>query len=126
MTSYCPVPGPVPTSPANRDYKAGFTAAMMLKDLRLAQEAGARDPRHHATRRRRGGDLRTVRRRRCRKCRFFRDHPFLALFSISWPATRLRKRKNTIDKTAERIVAIDRDGTAGSRKHQPLSALWKF
>ena len=39
MTSYCPVPGPVPTSPANRDYQAGFTASMMLKDLRLAQEA---------------------------------------------------------------------------------------
>jgi 3-hydroxyisobutyrate dehydrogenase len=39
MTAYCPVPGPVPTSPANRDYKAGFTAAMMLKDLRLAQDA---------------------------------------------------------------------------------------
>jgi 3-hydroxyisobutyrate dehydrogenase len=39
MTSYCPVPGPVPASPANRDYKAGFTAAMMLKDLKLAQEA---------------------------------------------------------------------------------------
>jgi 3-hydroxyisobutyrate dehydrogenase len=39
MTSYCPVPGLVPTSPANRDYKAGFTAAMMLKDLRLAQAA---------------------------------------------------------------------------------------
>jgi 3-hydroxyisobutyrate dehydrogenase len=39
MTSYCPVPGPVPTSPANRDYKPGFTAGMMLKDLRLAQAA---------------------------------------------------------------------------------------
>jgi 3-hydroxyisobutyrate dehydrogenase len=39
LTSYCPVPGPVPTSPANRDYKAGFTAAMMLKDLKLAQIA---------------------------------------------------------------------------------------
>ena len=39
MTSYCPVPGPVPASPANRDYQAGFTAAMMAKDLRLAQEA---------------------------------------------------------------------------------------
>ncbi len=39
MTSYCPVPGPVPTSPANRDYEAGFTVAMMLKDLKLAQEA---------------------------------------------------------------------------------------
>ena len=31
--------GPVPASPANRDYQAGFTAAMMLKDLKLAQEA---------------------------------------------------------------------------------------
>jgi 3-hydroxyisobutyrate dehydrogenase len=39
MTSYCPVPGPVPASPANRDYAAGFTAAMMLKDLKLAQDA---------------------------------------------------------------------------------------
>ncbi|PCI34019.1 MAG: 3-hydroxyisobutyrate dehydrogenase [Alphaproteobacteria bacterium] len=39
LTSYCPVPGPVETSPANNDYKAGFAAAMMLKDLRLAQEA---------------------------------------------------------------------------------------
>ncbi len=39
LTTYCPVPGPVPTSPANRDYQAGFTAAMMWKDLKLAQEA---------------------------------------------------------------------------------------
>jgi 3-hydroxyisobutyrate dehydrogenase len=39
MTSYCPMPGLVPTSPANRDYQAGFTAAMMLKDLKLAQDA---------------------------------------------------------------------------------------
>ena len=39
MTSYCPVPGPVPASPANRDYQAGFTAAMMLKDLKLSQAA---------------------------------------------------------------------------------------
>jgi 3-hydroxyisobutyrate dehydrogenase len=39
MTSYCPVPGPVPASPANRDYQPGFTAAMMLKDLKLAQDA---------------------------------------------------------------------------------------
>jgi 3-hydroxyisobutyrate dehydrogenase len=39
LTNYCPVPGPVPTSPANRDYQAGFTAAMMLKDLTLAQDA---------------------------------------------------------------------------------------
>ena len=39
MTSYCPVPGPVPASPANRDYQPGFAASMMLKDLRLAQAA---------------------------------------------------------------------------------------
>jgi 3-hydroxyisobutyrate dehydrogenase len=39
MTTYCPVPGPVPASPANRGYQAGFTAAMMLKDLKLAQDA---------------------------------------------------------------------------------------
>src|SRR3954463_221565 len=39
MTSYCPVPGPVPAAPSNRDYQAGFTAAMMLKDLKLAQDA---------------------------------------------------------------------------------------
>jgi len=41
LTSYCPVPGPVPTSPANRDYAPGFTAAMMLKDLNLAAAAAA-------------------------------------------------------------------------------------
>jgi 3-hydroxyisobutyrate dehydrogenase len=39
MTTYCPVPGPVPTSPANRDYKPGFTADMMLKDMKLAMSA---------------------------------------------------------------------------------------
>jgi 3-hydroxyisobutyrate dehydrogenase len=39
LTSYCPVPGPVPASPANSGYKPGFSAALMLKDLRLAQEA---------------------------------------------------------------------------------------
>ncbi len=42
LTSYCPVPGPVPAAPSNRDYRPGFTAAMMLKDLRLAQETAAR------------------------------------------------------------------------------------
>ncbi|HBJ40620.1 MAG TPA: 3-hydroxyisobutyrate dehydrogenase [Hyphomonas sp.] len=39
MTSYCPAPGPVPTSPANRDYQPGFAVAMMLKDLHLAASA---------------------------------------------------------------------------------------
>jgi len=41
LTTYCPVPGPVPTSPANRDYQPGFAAALMLKDLKLAQEAAS-------------------------------------------------------------------------------------
>jgi 3-hydroxyisobutyrate dehydrogenase len=41
LTADCPVPGPVPTSPANRGYQPGFTAAMMLKDLRLAASAAA-------------------------------------------------------------------------------------
>jgi 3-hydroxyisobutyrate dehydrogenase len=41
VTSYCPVPGPVPASPANRGYKPGFAASLMLKDLKLAQEAAA-------------------------------------------------------------------------------------
>jgi 3-hydroxyisobutyrate dehydrogenase len=41
LTTYCPVPGPVPTSPANRDYKPGFAASLMLKDMKLAQEAAA-------------------------------------------------------------------------------------
>ena len=39
LTSYCPVPGPVPASPANNDYKPGFAAALMLKDLGLSQDA---------------------------------------------------------------------------------------
>jgi 3-hydroxyisobutyrate dehydrogenase len=39
LTSYCPVPGPVPASPANNAYKPGFAAALMVKDLTLAQDA---------------------------------------------------------------------------------------
>ena len=39
MTTYCPVPGPMPSTPANHDYQPGFAAAMMLKDLKLAQAA---------------------------------------------------------------------------------------
>lgn len=45
LTSYCPVPGPVPASPANRGYTPGFATALMLKDLGLSQEAaGASTP----------------------------------------------------------------------------------
>ncbi len=69
MTSYCPVPGPVPTSPANRDYQAGFTAAMMLKDLKLAQEAAKARGRRYRTGRERGKDLFTL----CRERRESRD-----------------------------------------------------
>ena len=39
LTSYCPVPGPVPASPANNGYKPGFASALMVKDLTLAQDA---------------------------------------------------------------------------------------
>jgi 3-hydroxyisobutyrate dehydrogenase len=42
LTSYCPVPGVGPESPADRGFAGGFAAAMMLKDLKLAQEAAAR------------------------------------------------------------------------------------
>ncbi|EDM71359.1 3-hydroxyisobutyrate dehydrogenase [Roseobacter sp. AzwK-3b] len=41
MTTYCPAPGVGPQSPADNDYKPGFAAELMLKDLRLAQEAAA-------------------------------------------------------------------------------------
>ena len=54
MTSYCPVPGVGPDTPADHDYQGGFAAALMLKDLRLAMqaatEAGAQTPLgRHAT-----------------------------------------------------------------------------
>jgi 3-hydroxyisobutyrate dehydrogenase len=39
MTTYCPVPGVGPETPADHDYQGGFAAALMLKDLRLAMEA---------------------------------------------------------------------------------------
>ena len=39
LTTHCPVPGPVPTSPANNDYKPGFASNLMVKDLTLAQDA---------------------------------------------------------------------------------------
>jgi 3-hydroxyisobutyrate dehydrogenase len=39
LTTYCPVPGPVPTSPANNGYKPGFASNLMVKDLTLAQDA---------------------------------------------------------------------------------------
>jgi 3-hydroxyisobutyrate dehydrogenase len=48
LTTYCPVPGPVPGSPANRGYTPGFATQLMLKDLGLSQQAaraaGAQTP----------------------------------------------------------------------------------
>ena len=41
LTNYCPVPGPVPSAPSNNQYKPGFASALMLKDLKLAQEAAS-------------------------------------------------------------------------------------
>ncbi|HEY3797055.1 MAG TPA: 3-hydroxyisobutyrate dehydrogenase [Caulobacteraceae bacterium] len=41
LTSYCPWPGPVPAAPSNRGYEGGFLTSLMLKDLKLAQEAAA-------------------------------------------------------------------------------------
>ncbi|WP_245214290.1 3-hydroxyisobutyrate dehydrogenase [Pararoseomonas indoligenes] len=41
LTTYCPVPGPVPSSPANRDYRPGFAAALMVKDVGLSQQAAS-------------------------------------------------------------------------------------
>jgi 3-hydroxyisobutyrate dehydrogenase len=41
LTTNCPVPGPVPASPANRDYKPGFATALMLKDMKLSQDCAA-------------------------------------------------------------------------------------
>jgi 3-hydroxyisobutyrate dehydrogenase len=41
LSNYCPAPGPVPAAPSNRDYAAGFAAALMVKDVKLSQDAAA-------------------------------------------------------------------------------------
>ena len=76
LTTYCPVPGPVPTSPANRDYQAGFTAAMMLKDLKLV--AGRRKDFRNQDRtwRRCDPHLFPICGKRGGVSRFFRHHSF--------------------------------------------------
>ena len=78
LTTYCPVPGPVPTSPANRDYQPGFAAALMLKDLKLSAGGGPGGRRRDPARR--GGDpaLCAVQRARPRRRRFLRHHQFPA------------------------------------------------
>ena len=76
MTNYCPVPGPVPASPANRDYQAGFTAAMMLKDLKLSQDAAKASGRQDTIGRGRRKDLFGICRERGGGAGFFRHFPF--------------------------------------------------
>ena len=74
LTSYCPVPGPVPASPANNGYKPGFAAALMLKDLKLAQEAAQAAGRVDADGRGGRAALRAVQRAGQRRRRFLRHH----------------------------------------------------
>ena len=75
LTNYCPVPGPVPGAPSNNSYKPGFASALMLKDLKLAQEAaaaaGATTPLGAAAAQMFGAAQRLGRGRR----RFLRHHP---------------------------------------------------
>jgi 3-hydroxyisobutyrate dehydrogenase len=78
LTTYCPVPGPVPTSPANRDYKPGFAAALMLKDLKLAQEAALESGAVTPARCRGSTALCTVQRSGKRRRRLFRHCQFPA------------------------------------------------
>ena len=74
LTNYCPVPGPVPSAPSNNHYKPGFASALMLKDLKLAQEAAAQPgrPRRWARPPRRCWLAQRLGRRRRR---FLRHHP---------------------------------------------------
>ena len=69
----CPVPGPVPTSPANNDFKPGFATALMNKDLGLAMDAVELDRFGGAAGQPRRRDLRQVR-RRPRRQGFQRGH----------------------------------------------------
>ena len=62
MTSYCPVPGVGPETPADREYEGGFAAALMLKDLKLAMEAARGGRRLYADGRRGRGPLPALRR----------------------------------------------------------------
>ena len=123
LTNYCPVPGPVPNSPANRGYKPGFAASLMLKDLRLAQEAaasvGAVDPAWGRSR----AALRPVCRGGPWRGRLFRGDQLLArrepldLSRHSWTGRRIE------------IVRHKRRGppwTASPRRAKERSALNQF
>ena len=74
MTSYCPVPGVGPETPADHDYEGGFAAALMLKDLQARDGSGAERRRLHADGRRSRGALPALRRPRRRRQGFLRHH----------------------------------------------------
>ena len=73
MTSYAPVPGVGPDTPADHDYEGGFAAALMLKDLKLADGSRAERRRLHADGRRSRGALPALRRPRRRRQGFLRQ-----------------------------------------------------
>ena len=75
LTTYCPVPGPVPTSPANNDYKPGFAVGADAEGPDAGAGRGQGRRRRDAAGQARAGDLQGVRRRRPWRGGFFRDHP---------------------------------------------------
>ena len=123
LTSYCPVPGPVPTSPANNDYKPGFASALMVKDLTLAQDAakaaGAATPLgQHAQE-----TLPGVRRRRSRRGRFLRHHPARSRTGSKIVMDRVKAVSNGNHRPhpEERatIARVSKDGSLHSRRLRP-------
>ena len=75
LTSYCPVPGPVPTSPANNGYKPGFASASDGEGPDAGAGCGQRRRRGDAAGQARAGNLQGLRRRRPWRGGFFRHHP---------------------------------------------------
>ena len=103
MTSYCPVPGPVPAAPSNRGYAAGFTAANMLKDLRLAQQAAGADrrrPRRSA--RRPPISISFMSMPAAGRCDFSGDHAVHAP-----PRTRINENRNLTQTTVNVTRQLD-------------------
>ena len=82
LTTYCPVPGPVPTSPANRDYQAGLYRGDDAQGFEAGAGGGQGRRRHDATRRRRGKDLFGICRERRGGQGFFRYHSVRARVSV--------------------------------------------
>ena len=74
MSTYTPVPGVGPDTPADHDYEGGFAAALMLKDLKLAMDAAQTRGRLHADRLRGGGTVPALRQSRRRIEGFLRHH----------------------------------------------------